>query len=517
MTKFDLNTPKRAKSVLKMFATCSLLLCTSLVMACSNIELKKQTYNTDEFYFISEPSQRQLNPDEYFKHEYKYLNSRRGIIDSEQRPDSLMGIAFSGGGIRSYAFQLGMLAGLNSTATNGQSILSRLDYISSVSGGSWANGEYYSSTQSDDDFFSCLLHYAKKGTLPSQCGDSPTPRLRNTQKILKLPWYNFGLKQRKIAWEDDIKEMHVKKCNLDFSHPKDFELCFDKSRKRPYPIFNSTHSAGREKAKAAHDTFQTTPDYQGTISDRKGYQGFFIKSDSQDFKWEHRKWQRYFAIKDENRKDLSGTLLSRILAHSSGVLGSEKPFLLQYNFHARFKDTAIEGIRRTYHLADGGKSDNLGLIPLLERGVDTIIVSQMGKEKQDFGDIKLSAEQADKLFGCKFKADWSREFPSVVTREYKIPAGENNWKKGSLILVRPTVENVGNFKEYLKINNNELYNELERLDKSENKNSKEDYFPETPTFRQEYPEEFIRAYFLLGYYLATTSVKEKIMVIDSEK
>jgi len=515
MRKFDFNTAKSAKSVLKMSAKylLLLLLCTSLMMACSSIELKEQTYNTNEFYFISEPNQRQLNPDKYFKHEYKYINSRRGTIDSEQRPDNLMGIAFSGGGIRSYAFQLGMLAGLNSAVTNGQSILSRLDYISSVSGGSWANGEYWSSAQSDDDFFSCLIQYAENGNLPSSCEASPTPRLRNTQKILILPWYKFGLKQRKIAWEEDIKNMHIKKCNVDFSRPEDFKPCFDRSRKRPYPIFNSTHSAAREKANVAHDTFQTTPDYQGTISDRKGYQGFFVKSGSQDFKWEHRKWQRYFAIKGENRKDLSGTLLSLILAHSSGVVGSEKPFLLQYNFHARYKDTAIEGIRRTYHLADGGKSDNLGLIPLFERGVDTIIVSQMGKEGQDFGDIKLGAEQAEKLFGSTFKSDWPRDIPAVVTTEYEIPAGENNWKKGNLILVRPTVKNVADFKNHLKINNHRLYEKLIELDKNEKK--LKNYFPETPTFRQEYPEALIRAYFLLGHYLATTSVKEKIMAIDS--
>jgi predicted acylesterase/phospholipase RssA len=48
----------------------------------------------------------------------------------------------SGGGIRSAAFQLGILTGLNASDGMHEKWLSKIDYIASVSGGSWANGEY---------------------------------------------------------------------------------------------------------------------------------------------------------------------------------------------------------------------------------------------------------------------------------------------------------------------------------------------------------------------------------------
>jgi predicted acylesterase/phospholipase RssA len=481
----------------------------TLLTGCSSVDLNTRQYNQKDFYFISSPNQRQLAPDTYFNHEYKYLNKRQGLSDSEARPERLQGLAFSGGGIRSAAFQLGMLSGLHSIKIDGAPLLSRIDYISSVSGGSWANGSYWGTRQTDEKFFSCLNAFANDGNTKPGC-DPPSAQLRNTQTINILPLDDDGLKQRKEIWEEDIISAHLVDCNIDFAKPANFAPCLAASVNRPYPIFNSTHSSSEEEASATHYPFQSTPDYHGTVIDDAEYKGFFLRSGSPNFLWEYRKWQRWIP---GGSKDLQGELLSLILSHSSGVIGRKKPFLLQYNFHAHFKDeeikgSPIKGLRRIYNLADGGKSDNLGLLPLLERGVDTIIVSQMGKEGEDFGDIKLAAEQANQLFGCYFKSDWKRDVQPVITTPYNCPDGTAGRRQGILILVRPTIQNISQFLEYLKNQNPNLYSELLKIDSKE---STEDRFPETPTFRATYPPELIRAYFLLGRYLAETLVYDAFL------
>lgn len=411
-----------------------------------------------------------------------------------------------------------MLAGLHSSIENKAPLLSGIDYISSVSGGSWANGSYWSTGQPDEKLFSCLNDFAEKGVPNTDC-KPPLDKLRNTQEISYLPYDDEEvIKKRKSIWEEDIIDTHLlKDCNIDFDsvprkgydHSK-AAPCRKASGQRPYPIFNSTHSSSDEEASASHHSFQSTPDYQGTVTDDKEYRGFFLKSGSAKFLWKNRDWKRWLP---GGVKDHPGEVLSLMMAHSSGVLGSNKPFLLQYNFHVHFQDdetksSAIKGLRRIYKLADGGKSDNLGLLPLLERGVDTIIVSQMGKEGDDFEDITLAATQANNLFGCTFKSDWKRDVSPVVTTAYRCPDASGGQREGTLILVRPTVQNVKKFLEELNRQNPSLGSKLKKLDEQ---SKPKDRFPETPTFKTIYEPELIRAYFLLGRYLAETTVRDAFL------
>jgi hypothetical protein len=200
----------------------SLLLCLVLMgillgfsnTACAGkVDLNTTNYDKTQFYFVDRPEQRQRDPDDYFRHEYRHLNARKGQ-NSDARPAHLSGLAFSGGGIRSAAFQLGMLSGLNSGSA-GRRLLPEIDYISSVSGGSWANGSYWSSRQSDDTFFSCLDSYAENGVPQAGCVP-PAHRLRNAQKISKLPFRQGEWEKRKSLWEKDIIESHLGDCNIDF-------------------------------------------------------------------------------------------------------------------------------------------------------------------------------------------------------------------------------------------------------------------------------------------------------------
>lgn len=51
-------------------------LCAIFLPACASVDLSTKKYDRTHFYFVDSPNQRQLHPDTYFNHEYKYLNAR---------------------------------------------------------------------------------------------------------------------------------------------------------------------------------------------------------------------------------------------------------------------------------------------------------------------------------------------------------------------------------------------------------------------------------------------------------
>src|SRR6266478_687157 len=77
--------------------------------------------------------------------EWKEIDRRRRTLNPRSRGDSysdasyIVGLAFSGGGIRAAAFSLGAVHALSSIPGRPHhSLFERIDYISSVSGGSYA-------------------------------------------------------------------------------------------------------------------------------------------------------------------------------------------------------------------------------------------------------------------------------------------------------------------------------------------------------------------------------------------
>ncbi|WP_319239230.1 patatin-like phospholipase family protein [uncultured Propionivibrio sp.] len=488
---------------------------TLLSNGCASVDLAERSYDTTSFYFVQRPNDRARHPDRYFSHEYAYLNRRRGDRANNTRPQQLLGLTMSGGGIRSAAFHQGLLAGLHSVRMKEHTLLEHIDYISSVSGGSWANGFYWSNGADDDQVFRCLDDLAATGAAAPGCS-GPLAGLRDRQVLRWAPINEDGrIEERKLMWEEDIVESYLGDCNFTFGerNPNDIKRkCAEKSHQRPYPIFNSTHSATKEASSHEQFPFESTPDYQGSLIDDEST-GFFLRSGDTRFLWQHINWQRSIF---GGERDIPGSTLSLMLAHSSGVVGAGAPFLLQYDFRLRFREddgskAAIVGTRPVYHLTDGGKSDNLGLLPLLERGVDTIVVSQIGKEQRndapraqgDFGDLILAARQADKLLGCRFRSDWPRAgLAPVTTTGYDRPHA-----RGRLVLIRPTLENVADFMAQLRHHHPALHREVIEIDADDDD---DDRFPETPTFRMRYPSALIRAYYLLGRYLAETAVAEAL-------
>jgi hypothetical protein len=241
----------------------------------------------------------------------------------------------------------------------------------------------------------------------------------------------------------------------------------------------------------------------------RGKAGFFARHDSKQYKWEYRKWQRYWKVWSK-KDDLPGSTLSLALAHSSGVVGKDKPVALAYNFHLRKDGEKIDSLRKKYQLVDGGKSDNTGLLPLIERRVDFIVATHLGKEKAVFEDLRLLTKQAKNMYGCDVEVPESHAPKLVTTSAYTC-----NGEQRVMAHVKPTKQNITGFMEALKngslcrenIKCIKLYQELLDVEKSK---SPEDQFPATPTFKFEYPETLTRAYYLLGRYVASTVVADQL-------
>lgn len=167
------------------------------------ISIKDLPIQPTDFYLVEHPDERFNNPDHYFAHEFKKIRRRRNLYSfksSEQRPENLIGLALSGGGQRSAAFQLGLLSGLSKVPFGQGTLLNRIDYISSVSGGSWANGAYWASKRSDEELFHCLDDAAEHGKANTEKNcQIPAKLLRTEQKILPLPIKDGGFKQARTG------------------------------------------------------------------------------------------------------------------------------------------------------------------------------------------------------------------------------------------------------------------------------------------------------------------------------
>ncbi len=76
-------------------------------------------------------------PRELREEEYRHVNKRRNPrSDSAKEPEHVVGVGLSGGGIRSATFSLGLFQGLAEEA----GLLSRIDFLSTVSGGGYFGG-----------------------------------------------------------------------------------------------------------------------------------------------------------------------------------------------------------------------------------------------------------------------------------------------------------------------------------------------------------------------------------------
>ena len=483
--------------------------------------------NSEEtsIYLVKKPDERLKNRETYFAHEFEHLNKRRSdfFFNSaklmNEKPPKIFSLGLSGGGIRSNAFQLGVLSGLNAKKLDLGTYLQRVDYISSVSGGSWANGAYWSNNSTDSEFFGCLDSVVEK-TASEKCKKyGAVLRTIQAQAV-----------ERKL-WLDEIVDKSLLGNDIFFSdylNPENTEK-YKYTAKKPYPIINITHSAVLyEKPNVKNHPFEMTPHTTGTIVDcgsgdkfcdtkqkaplmlhysKNMPTGFFVKNDSKNIKIVHSEIlnETYTEISDN---DKAGDSLGKALATSSAVVG---PALgLNYNFKVGNK--YVDEIRETYYLTDGGKSENLGFIPLIERGSDVIVISQIGYDPDPkFGNFQKSTQQIKKLFGREIDAEAITSKKKKVELVSQTKYSYNDKKEGDIFLIKPTHYNIDEFKQYLEANSDKYSHILKALKTDEKEiSTKKERFPQTPTMKPNYDENLIFAYYLMGKYIAENKLTTKL-------
>lgn len=492
----------------KMFLILALVLATA---ACNNGSVAFKDLDSSDIYLLDTSSQRLKNQDKYFADEYAQINRRRGHQNfAGTKPNNMIGIALSGGGIRSSAYQLGLLSGLYK-----KNALANIDYISSVSGGSWANGAYWAWNSSDEEFFGCLDKAAKLGVEAAKCKAAQMLNVEQPFAELPIDFHDsVKLNARKRQWKEYIERIYLPDCNVKADNINKngiSAICLENYNKKPYIIINASHSVSifDQKGSEKNMPFQFTPDnlgmlsdcYKETCEDRKS--GFFVKSLSPDFSW----------INDALfRADVPGNSLSAAMAASSGVLAGAMALSYEYelltnervSILGNHRGDNIKEIRKEIVLSDGGKAENLGLVPLIERGVNLVIVSYMGLdnnlEKNPWEDLDLAAKQAENLLGCNVETPETADLKNKFIHESLYSCGTTG---GKLLHVKASYENAKHFIKFLENNKyDDLVKYLQETDLHNNKKEPKNRFPQTKTMKKRYDEELIRAYYLFGQWMA---------------
>ncbi len=503
-----------------------------LFTGCATSVTVDSTRTSNEDFYILNKSNIRVGDKTFFTQERKQIIKRRKIqgFDSSLS-NSMVGLSLSGGGIRSAAFQLGLMSGLNAVDYRTGTLLNRVDYISSVSGGSWANGAYWASQLPDKELFACLDTIARNGKvgLSEQCSEV-RDFLRTDQSVLILPMDDSGLKQRKEKWEEAIKTTYLYNCEIEFGNKQANPQCWPEDTQRPYPIFNASHSVPtfKQGVSPLNFPFQMSPDSFGTLADcqsenlpedsncKGGEKGFFVSSSAQEFEWGNRKWQRYFKFWDPSSWTVPGNTLSKALAASSGVVSGAP--LLSYNFDLRYKGQYINGLRKIYKLSDGGKTENLGVLALVERAVNLIIISYMGKDSDQrnhpFEDLEIAHDQAERLLGCDLgiPKDSHQNKSAIYWTSYSCEA-KGSTLSGDLLHIKPSHVSAQAFIDYLgRPEHKGKHLELRAYLQGEKEQDRpsHDRFPQTPTFKTNYDEKLIQAYYLFGIWLVEDQAAKEI-------
>jgi hypothetical protein len=406
------------------------------------------------------PDTRARHADRYFGEEYatvsKHLSLLQarayGNISGAQRPRVAIGLALSGGGLRSNAFQLGLLNGLNGArgsefSNQGNGTVTALDniaYISSVSGGTWAAAAFMSyrkptaagsadvALKTDTSaFFNELNETVLKNralarcapgyvTSRDDCADNATRILNNSYEytlqamdrvpsILNIGSPNAGYTARE-AWRELLLGTNLLGV--------DRQMTDMLQKEKPFWIINTTHSAESSGNNTHHFPFQITPAGVATIADcgNTNYCGFHKQYSGFDRKYTPRGASGIFPpFSVSQAMAMSGAVFpERILGFKLNLFEWDVPLprpndddlfkgaaQCLKDSDASFKDSPP--VRDRYTLADGGHSENFGALALMERGVDLLILSDAGHDPgftfDSYMDLK---HHADRLLGMDF-------------------------------------------------------------------------------------------------------------------
>lgn len=350
------------------------------------------------------------------------------------KPGRKVGIAFSGGGSRSAAATLGQLRALGYL-----NLTQHIDYISSVSGGSWASVPftYLPDSISDDEFLGAYippenitwcsltdtvskrsLTYAMSHSLVAGKmfkywfhgkGDETFGSILNEVYL-----QNIGLGDRDKYFSYDkntLEEILARNYTLKAS---DFYLT---RPGRPYHIINSTHLGdGRSLYFTRKMHMEVSPLYAGISYTGRYTGGGYIEPFGMDTKITGRVGEDIARVKPKQVFSLSDAMAMSGDAPGSAIYRNKIPGLLLLTQNIGMPEIFTWSVKRFYKhkednpywlrsrepaYGDGGNLENLAVLPLMKRKVNTIIVfvnANKGISKNKHGVIKLSAA-VSKLFG----------------------------------------------------------------------------------------------------------------------
>ncbi len=531
----------------KVLAVIFFYLSISLIGCSSTIKMPP---DSEEFYRVKNPDQRVKDQISYFKDEYRQIANKRRQksidSDSDIMPANLVGLGLSGGGIRSAAYQLGLLAGLRSSKIGGPkssqvSALDKVDYLSCVSGGCWATGAFLIAKEPVDIFFACLNEQALNGKVEDLGQCSRAKDILRNKQIIELT-----KKEKKEDWEEEIQTAYFPEECHKFEFGDRESKCWNNFEGKPNVIFNITHSTDSPKRFAANIDnlpFQITPDQVGTIVDCGSHGlladhecgllkgnlagnnkiGFFVRQDAKDFKWVRREASgKSLWLKATSSP---GSQMSKAMSHASAVIGS--PVGLAFSMGLTYQGNEPEDeIRNNYFLTDGGFTENLGLLSLIERGVELVVLSDMGYPEREGDDLQMAVDQVKKLLKCDVTGFENLNRQNIITTlKYScqnVREDKGNGK-GTILYVRPYPDNIENFKSQLKLERTELYacieekshrcygdSPLKKVDENSLLESKHQ-FPQTETMLTRYDDRLIRTYYLLGKFIGEQYIAPELL------
>ena len=203
-----------------------------------------------------------------------------------------------------------------------------------------------------------------------------------------------------------------------------------------------------------------------------------------------------------------------MLSHAMWASGALVAKTFSLHLHINKEKQKIEGVRGKYVLSDGGKADNVGLVPLVERGADLIILSQIaGDAKGSFGDIQRASQQVQRLFGSNVEVE-----PLIQPHRQRDDAASSlltrsciqssDGKKSSIWLIKPTQNNMADFFSYMKTSKYSTL--LDYLQQHEMDESQQMRFPQNDTIEFSYPQELMYSYFALGEYIGSQQLAEAL-------
>lgn len=306
-----------------------------------------------------------------------------------------LGLALSGGGIRSSAYSIGVMKALHE-----QGVLQEIDIISSVSGGGYAAYWLLSSESNDKNKFNKFgdIAFEDENFLVNTCRFMTVANFVTLKSMAIQFLKNRDMSkfyqchiERTYGWGDfsNDEESDISSCikNKISSKSKTIDQ-YAKDVKNgyiPYFIYNSSVVDPKPKSGWADGLYEFTPLFRGNKI--LGYK-----------KWEENK--------------------SLPLSQVSAIAGAAtERFLGQYIDNPDTEKLKQDKIR----LSDGGHSENLGVIALVRRGVKFIIVAD---GEQDYG---LNFEA---YYILKDRLDawgYTLEYSTLDARPKKSPINQDKW------------------------------------------------------------------------------------------